>query len=166
MQQWVAEVAYDTPSGPKRVQESYYLPSVDDVRMAISKNGGYPLMIRAHERSSLERLLARSTWWQVQLLRGIQFRSTATSPGVALWRIIQAETNPMRQNILAPAREALARGLGAIDALKALRIFDHGTIAILAASERANKLQEGIPHAIHSITQKKKNTRAIMGTME
>ena len=71
----------------------------------------------------------------------------------------------MRQNILAPAREALARGMGVIDALKALRIFDHGTLAILAASERANKLQEGIPHAIHSITMKRRNTRAIIGTM-
>lgn len=165
MQQWVAEVAYDSPSGPKKVVESYYMPSVDDVRAAVAKSGGYVLRIRPHERSPLERLLARSSWWQVQLLRGIQFRSTSTSPGVALWRIIQAETNPMRQNILAPAREALARGLGAIDALKALNIFDHGTLAILAASERANKLQEGIPHAIHSVTQKRKNARAIMGTM-
>ncbi len=165
MQQWVAEVAYDTNSGPKKVTESFYLPSAEDVRNAVSKAGGHVLTIRPHERSPLERLLARSTWWQVQLLRGIQFRSTSTSPGVALWRIIQAETNPMRQNILAPAREALARGLGVIDALKALRIFDHGTIAILAASEKANKLQEGIPHAIHSITQKRKNTRAIAGTM-
>jgi type II secretory pathway component PulF len=165
MQQWVADVAYDTTSGPKRVTESYYMPSAEDVRTAISKKGGYVLTIRAHERSPIERMLARSTWWQVQLLRGIQFRSTSTSPGVALWRIIQAETNPMRQNILAPAREALARGLGVIDALKALRAFDHGTIAILAASERSNKLMEGIPHAIHSITQKRKNTRAIVGTM-
>lgn len=165
MQQWVADVAYDTTSGPKRVTESYYMPSAEDVRTAISKKGGYVLTIRPHERSPIERMLARSTWWQVQLLRGIQFRSTSTSPGVALWRIIQAETNPMRQNILAPAREALARGLGVIDALKALRAFDHGTIAILAASERSNKLMEGIPHAIHSITQKRKNTRAIVGTM-
>lgn len=165
MQQWVAEIAYDSPSGAKRAVESFYLPTVDDVRQEISKRGGYAITIRRHERSPLERLLARSTWWQVQLLRGIQFRSTSTSPGVAMWKIIQAETNPMRQNILAPAREALARGLGVIDALKALKIFDHGTIAILAASERANKLQEGIPHAIHSITQKKKNTRAIAGTM-
>lgn len=165
MQQWVAEVAYDSPSGPKKAVESYYMPTVDDVRMEISKKGGYALSIRAHERSPLERLLARSSWWQVQLLRGVQFRSTSTSPGVALWRIIQAEDNAMRQNILAPAREALARGMGIIDALKALRIFDHGTLAILAASERANKLQEGIPHAIHSITQKRKNTRAIAGTL-
>lgn len=165
MQQWVADVAYDSTSGPKRAVESYYMPSAEDVRAAISKKGGYVLSIRPHERSPIERLLSRSTWWQVQLLRGIQFRSTSTSPGVALWRIIQAETNPMRQNILAPAREALARGLGVIDALKALRAFDHGTIAILAASERSNKLQEGIPHAIHSITQKRKNTRAIVGTM-
>jgi type II secretory pathway component PulF len=165
MQQWVAEVAYDTAYGPRKAVESFYMPSVDDVRNEISKKGGYPLRIRPHERSAMERLLARSNWWQVQLLRGIQFRSTSASPGVAFWRIIQAETNPKRQNILAPAREALARGLGVIDALKALRIFDHGTIAILAASERANKLQEGIPHAIHSITQKRKNTRAIAGTM-
>lgn len=165
MQQWIAEVAYDSTRGPRKVVESYYLPTIDDVRTIITKNGGYALSIRPHERSPLERLLARSAWWQVQLLRGIQFRSTSTSPGVALWRIIAAETNPMRQNILAPAREALARGLGVIDALKALKIFDHSTIAILAASERANKLQEGIPHAIHSITQKRKNTRAIAGTM-
>ena len=82
-----------------------------------------------------------------------------------MWKIIQAEDNPRRQNILAPASEALARGLGVIDALKALNIFDHGTIAILAGSERANRLVEGIPHAIHSITQKRKNARAIMGTL-
>jgi type II secretory pathway component PulF len=165
MRQWVVDIAYDTTSGPRKSQESFYLPTEDDVRAAVIDKGGYVLAIRPHERSPLERLLARSTWWQVQLLRGIMFRSTSTSPGVAFWKIIQAETSPMRQNILAPAREALARGLGVIDALKALNIFDKGTIAILAASERANKLAEGIPHAIHSITQKKKNSRAIMGTM-
>ena len=65
MQQWVADVAYDTTSGPKRVTESYYLPSPEDVRTAISKKGGYVLAIRAHERSPLERMLARSTWWQI-----------------------------------------------------------------------------------------------------
>ncbi|MCB1531844.1 MAG: type II secretion system protein [Alphaproteobacteria bacterium] len=165
MQQWVAEIAYETTSGPKKVTETFYLPTVEDVRAAVTKKGGYALSIRPHSRSPLERLLARSTWWQVQLLRGIQFRSTSTSPGVALWKIIQAETNPRMQNILAPAREALARGLGVIDALKALNSFDHGTLAILAGSERANRLVEGIPHAIHSITQKKKNARAIMGTL-
>ena len=165
MQQWVAEIAYVTMSGTKKETESFYLPSIDDVRSAVKKKGGYLLTVRAHERTPLERIMARSTWWQVQLLRGVQFRSTSTSPGVALWRMIQAETSPMRQNILAPAREALSRGLGVIDALKALKIFDHGTLAILSASEKANKLADGIPHAIHSITQKRKNTRAIMGTM-
>jgi type II secretory pathway component PulF len=165
MQQWVVEIAYETTSGPKKVIESFYLPSVEDVRMEVAKRGGFALAIRPHTRSTMERVLARSSWWQVQLLRGIQFRSSATSPGVALWKIIQAETNPRRQNILAPAREALARGLGVIDALKALNIFDHGTIAILAGSERANRLVEGIPHAIHSITQKRKNAQKIMGTM-
>lgn len=165
MQQWIVEFTIDTPAGAKRMVESYYLPAASDVRNEISKKGGYVLTIRPHERPALERWLARSAWWQVQLLRGIQFRSTATSPGVALWRLIQAETDPRRQNILSPAREALSRGLSVIDALKSLQIFDHGTIAILAASERSNKLIEGIPHAILNITQKRKNRRAIIGTM-
>jgi type II secretory pathway component PulF len=165
MQQWIVEYTVDTPAGPKVMVESFYLPTVSDVRNELSKRGAAVLTIRKHERSAFERWMARSSWWQVQLLRGIQFRSTVTSPGVALWRLIQAETNPRRQNILSPAREALSRGLGVIDALKALNIFDHGTIAILSASERSNKLMEGIPHAIQSITQKRKNRRAIIGTM-
>lgn len=165
MQQWIVEFTVDTPAGPKVVTESYYMPSASDVRSEVTKRGGFVLTIRPHERSAFERWLARSSWWQVQLLRGIQFRSTATSPGVALWRLIQAETNPRRQNILSPAREALSRGLGVIDALKALNIFDHGTLAILASSEKSNKLHEGIPHAIQNITQKRKNRRAIIGTM-
>lgn len=165
MYQWVVEYAVDTTSGPRRLSESLYLPTMDDVRNEITRRGGYVLTIRPHERSTIERWLARSSWWQVQLLRGIQFRSTTTSPSVALWRLIEAENNPRRQNILAPAREALTRGLGVIDALKALSIFDYGTIAILSASERSNRLHEGIPHAIQNITQKRKNRRAIATTM-
>jgi type II secretory pathway component PulF len=165
MQQWIVEFTMDTPSGPKMMIETYYLPTMADVRNEIAKRGGHVLTIRPHERSAFERWLARSSWWQVQLLRGIQFRATATSPGVALWRLIQAETNPQRQNILSPAREALSRGLGVIDALKALHVFDHSTLAILSASERSNRLHEGIPHAIQSITQKRKNRRALIGTM-
>ena len=165
MKQWLAEIASETTSGPKRSKETFFLPTPDDVRREVTKRGAYVLWIREYSRSPLERLLARSSWWQIQLLRGILFRSSATSPGVALWKIIEVETNPMRQNILAPAREALSQGLGVIDALKTLRIFEQSTIAILAASEKANKLRDGIPHAIETITQKKKNTRAMGGTM-
>lgn len=165
MQQWLAEIAYDTTSGTKRVTESFYLPTIGDVRREISKKGAYVLSIRPYSRSPMERLLARSTWWQVQLLRGIQFRSTSASPGVALWKMINGETNPRRQNILAPAREALSQGLGVMDALKSLNVFEHSTLAILAASEKANKLSEGIPYAIESITQKRRNSSKVKGMM-
>lgn len=165
MQQWIVQIAYETRSGPRKATETMFMPSESDVRDSVQKAGGHVLSIRPHSRTPLERLLARSSWWQVQLLRGIMFRSTSTSPGVALWKIIEAETNPTRQNILAPAREALARGLGLMDALKALQIFDRSTLAIISASERAGKLAEGIPYAINSITQKRKNTQAIVGTM-
>lgn len=165
MKQWLAEIAYDTTSGTRRRVETFYVPTIKDVREAVHKRGAYVLWVREHERSPMERIFARSSWWQIQLLRGIHFRATHTSPGVAFWNLIESETNPMRQNILAPAREALSQGLGVMDALKALRIFDHGTLAILAASERANRLAEGIPHAIESIAQKKKNIRAVGGTL-
>ncbi len=165
MKQWIVEFAVDTRSGPQKLKESFYMPTEEDVRNEIFKRGGYVIRINAHERSIWERWLARSSWWQVQLLRGIQFRSTANSPGVALWRLIQEEKNPRMQNIYAPAQEALSRGLGVIDALKALKVFDYGTLAILASSERSNKLHEGIPHAIQNITQKRKNRGAIIGTM-
>ncbi len=165
MQQWLAIYAVDTRNGAKKLTRTFYLPTIDDVRRAILKDGGYVLSIRAHERSVWERLLARSTWWQIQLLRGIQFRSNTTSPSVAMWRLIEAETNPRTQNILAPAREALARGMGVIDALKALQMFDHSTLAILGASEQSNKLHDGIPQAIRNITQKRKNVAKIAGTL-
>lgn len=165
MKQWIVEIATETTSGVKKSVEAFYLPTAEDVRREVAKRGAYAISIRPYERSPMERLIAKSSWWQVQLLRGIQFRSTSTSPGVAFWRLIEAETNPTRQNILAPAREALSRGLGIIDAMKSLNIFDRGTLAILAASERANKIAEGIPHAIQSITDKRKNMRAIAGTM-
>lgn len=165
MQQWLAEIAYDTTSGTKRKTETFYLPTIDDVREAVHKRGAYVLKVRPYQRSTVERYIAKSPWWQIQLLRGIHFRSTNSSPSIALWQLIDAETNPTRQNILAPAREALSQGLGAIDALKSLNIFDHGTLAILSASERANKLSEGIPHAIESIVQRRKNARALTGTI-
>ena len=165
MQQWIVEVAYESRSGPKRMTETMFLPTENDVRDSVTKKGGHVLTIRPHSRTPLERLLGRSSWWQIQLLRGIMFRSTSTSPGVALWKLIEAEDNPTRQNILSPARETLARGLGVIDALKSLNVFDRSTIAILSASERANRLHEGIPYAISAIMQKRKNTGALMGTM-
>lgn len=165
MKQWQAEIVFDTRSGPRKETRTYYLPTLDDVRRAIQSAGGYPLRIRAHKRSMFERMMARSSWQQVQLLRGIQFRATSTSPSVAFWRLIEAETNPRMQNVLSPAREALSQGLGIIDAIKSLQMFDHSTVAILSASDRSNRLHEGIPHAIQNITQKRKNVAKIMGTV-
>ena len=57
----------------------------------------------------------------------------------------RSETNPTRQNILAPARKLWPADLVLMDALKALQIFDRSTLAIISASERAGKLTEGIP---------------------
>ncbi len=165
MRQWMAEYAVETRKGPVLFNESFYLPTEDHVRSEIVKNGGYVIAIRPYERSPIERWLARSSYWQIQLLRAIQFRSKTNSPGVALWKLIQTEDNPSRQNILAPAKEGLSRGMGIIFALKSLHIFDHSTMAILAASERSNKLMEGIPHAIENIKMKRKNSAAIFGTV-
>ena len=87
MKQWIAEIATETTSGVKKSVEAFYLPTAEDVRKEIAKRGAYAVSIRPYERSPMERLIAKSSWWQVQLLRGIQFRSTSTSPGVAFWRL-------------------------------------------------------------------------------
>lgn len=165
MQQWTAEIAFDSRGTVRKQTRTYCLPSIEEVRRAVQEEGGYVLRIRPHNRSIFERLMARSSWQQVQLLRGIQFRASTTSSSVAFWRLIESETSPRMQNILAPAREALARGLGVIEALKSLQMFDHSTVAILSASERSNRLHEGIPHAIQNITQKRKNIAKIGGTI-
>ncbi len=165
MRQWMAEYAIETRKGPVKQNESFYLPTEDHVRNEIGRLGGYVISIRPYQRSPIERWLARSSFWQIQLLRAIQFRSKTNSPGVGLWKLILAEESPSRQNILAPAKEALSRGMGIIFALKSLKIFDHSTMAILAASERSNRLLEGIPHAIENIKMKRKNTAALMGTI-
>jgi type II secretory pathway component PulF len=165
MQQWIAEIAFDTRGKVQKQTRTFCLPTIEDVRRAVSDEGAFVLWIIPHKRSVFERILARSSWQQVQLLRGIQFRTNTTSSSVAFWRLIESETSPRMQNILAPAREALARGLGVIEAIKALQMFDHSTVAILAASESSNRLQEGIPHAIQNITQKRKNAAKIGGTM-
>jgi type II secretory pathway component PulF len=165
MQQWIVDVVMDSRGVAKKVTRTFTLPTVEDVRRVVTDEGGYVLRIREHKRSYFERLLARSSWQQVQLLRGIQFRANTTSPSVAMWRLIESETNPRMQNILSPAREALARGMGVIEAIKSLQMFDHSTVAILAASESSNRLHEGIPHAIQNITQKRKNIAKIGGTI-
>ncbi len=165
MQQWIAEIALNARGTTRKETRTYFLPTMNDVRAAITAEGGFPLRIRPHTRSAFERMMARSSWQQVQLLRGIQFRANSTSPSVAFWRLIDAETNPRMQNILSPAREALSRGLGVIEAMKTLQMYDHSTLAILSASESSNRLHEGIPHAIQNITQKRKNMAKIGGTM-
>ena len=46
MQQWIVEFTVDTPSGAKRMVESFYLPSTNDVRNEINKRGGYVLTLQ------------------------------------------------------------------------------------------------------------------------
>ena len=36
MQQWIAEIAYDSTQGPKKAVETFFLPSEDDVRQEVS----------------------------------------------------------------------------------------------------------------------------------
>jgi type II secretory pathway component PulF len=162
MRQWVAEYAVDTSSGARTRHDTLYANNADDVRRIISQKGGYVMSVREHKVQGLQRVFARSLNTQIQILRGIQFRSSNCPPSIALWRLIESETDPKKQNILAPAREALSRGLGVMDALKALNMFEPGTLAILAASERSNRLQEGIPHTIEHMLEKKRNSKKIM----
>lgn len=166
MKQWTAEVVVEHADGGSHIEKrSFYLPTAQDVRTAVAQKGGQVITITEQKRGVFERILARSSWFQLHLLRQIKFSSDTVSPAVAFSRIIENETDAYRQHILAPARDIIERGLGIIDALKALRIFDAGVMSVLSAADKANNLKDGIPHAIKMIVDKGKAQRQIMLTI-
>ena len=50
MQQWIVEIAFQNRRGVITREESFYLPTRQDVRTAVENMGGYVLNIRQHER--------------------------------------------------------------------------------------------------------------------
>ncbi|MDD3030095.1 MAG: type II secretion system F family protein [Alphaproteobacteria bacterium] len=143
-------------------EDDFYLPDQHAVRRHLRSNGFFPVDIREQRQSLLEWADVRSRGWQIQLLRALRFQGATASAGTALLNIIEGESDPKRRLAFLPTRTVLKGGGSFSEALKALRLFDAATMAIITAGERAGDLKGVIQHAIEHTEEKGKQTKVII----
>jgi type II secretory pathway component PulF len=115
--------------------------------------------------STFEWMEVRSRAWQMQLLRALRFQSATASAGTALLNIIEGEQDSRRQLAFLPCRTVLKGGDSFSEALRALKLMDAATMAIITAGERAGDLKSVIQHAIEHTEEKCKGTKIIMAAI-
>jgi type II secretory pathway component PulF len=144
------------------MEDDFYLPDEHAVRRQLHNSGFYTVDIREQKPSLFEWADVRSRDWQIQLLRALRFQGATTSAGTALLNIIEGETDPKRRLAFLPTRTVLKGGGSFSDALRALRLLDAATMAIITAGERAGDLKGVIQHAIEHTEEKGKQTKVIV----
>lgn len=144
------------------LEDDFYLPDETAVRRHLRNGGYYPVEIKEQKASFLEWAEVRSRAWQLQLLRALRFQGATASAGTALLNIIEGETDSKRQLAFLPTRTVLKGGGSFSEALRALRLFDAATMAIITAGERAGDLKGVIQHAIEHTEEKGKQTKVIV----
>ena len=144
------------------MEDDFYLPDQHAVRRQLRNNGFYPIRIREQKPALFEWADVRSRAWQIQLLRALRFQGATASAGTALLNIIEGETDPKRRLAFLPTRTVLKGGGSFSEALRALRLLDAATMAIITAGERAGDLKGVIQHAIEHTEEKGKQTKVIV----
>ena len=149
----------------KVMEDDFYLPDARAVRRQLRSRGFWPISIREQKPSLFTWMDVRSREWQTQLLRALRFQSVTASAGTALLNIIEGETDPARRLAFLPTRTVLKGGGSFSEALRALRLMDAATMAIITAGERAGDLKGVIQHAIEHTEEKGKNIKAIVAAL-
>lgn len=149
----------------KIFEEDFYLPDMRAVRRQLRSHGYWPISIREQKPSLFEWMDVRSRAWQLQLLRALRFQSATASAGTALLNIIEGESDPARRLAFLPTRTVLKGGGSFSEAIKALRLMDSATMAIITAGERAGDLKGVIQHAIEHTEEKGKNIKTITAAL-
>lgn len=163
MKLYHARFAQNRPGGNAQVlEEDFYMPDAASVRRQIRNRGYWPISIKEQKPPLLEWMDVRSKNWQVQLLRALRFQSVTASAGTALLNIIEGETDKKRALAFLPTRTVLKGGGSFSDALRALRLMDSATMAIITAGERAGDLKGVIQHAIEHTEEKGKNLKVVI----
>ena len=157
-----AKYAQVRQGAPHIMEEDFYLPDQNSVRRQLRNNGFFPIDIREQKAALFEWSDVRSRAWQVQLLRALRFQGATASAGTALLNIIEGESDPKRRLAFLPTRTVLKGGGSFSEALKALRLLDAATMAIITAGERAGDLKGVIQHAIEHTEEKGKQTKVIL----
>jgi len=144
------------------LEDDFYLPDEHAVRRHLRNNGYYPIDIHEQKTALFEWADVRSVAWQLQLLRALRFQGATASAGTALMNIIEGETDPKRRLAFLPTRTVLKGGGSFSEALKALKLMDAATMAIITAGERAGDLKGVIQHAIEHTEEKGKQLKVII----
>ena len=160
-----AKYAQSRPGGVSVIEEDFYLPDAGSVRRQLRNKGYWPITIREMKPSTFEWMEVRSRAWQTQLLRALRFQSATASAGTALLNIIEGEQDPKRQLAFLPCRTVLKGGGSFSEALRALKLMDAATMAIITAGERAGDLKSVIQHAIEHTEEKGKGAKIIMAAV-
>lgn len=154
------------PGGSVAVrEEDFYLPDAAAVRRTLRNRGSWPIKILEQRPQLLEWMDVRTRAWQLQLLRALRFQSVTSSAGTAFLNIIEGEADPRRRLAFLPSRTVLKGGGSFSDALKALKLMDAATLAIIIAGERAGDLKGVIPHAIQHVEEKGKQYKAVTAAL-
>ena len=157
-----AKYAHMKHGAAEILEDDFYLPDQHAVRRQLRNNGFYPIDIREQKASLFEWADVRSRAWQVQLLRALRFQGATASAGTALLNIIEGESDPKRRLAFLPTRTVLKGGGSFSEALRALRLLDAATMAIITAGERAGDLKGVIQHAIEHTEEKGKQTKVVV----
>ena len=161
-----ARFAQPQPGGAIIVHEDdFYLPDQHAVRRQLRNKGFWPITIREQKPPMFEWLDVRSRTWQLQLLRALRFQSATASAGTALLNIIEGEQDPARRLAFLPTRTVLKGGGSFSEALRALRLMDAATMAIITAGERAGDLKGVIQHAIEHTEEKGKQYKTVIAAL-
>jgi type II secretory pathway component PulF len=146
----------------KVLEDDFYLPDARAVRRQLRSRGLWPISIKEQKPPLFEWMDVRSSKWQIQLLRALRFQTGTASAGTALLNIIEGESDPARRLAFLPTRTVLKGGGSFSDAIKALRLMDAATMAIITAGERAGDLKGVIQHAIEHTEEKGKNIKVML----
>jgi type II secretory pathway component PulF len=157
-----AKYAQTRPGGVNILEDDFYLPDAHSVRRQLRNKGLWPIVISEQKPATFEWMDVRSRAWQVQLLRALRFQSVSASAGTALLNIIEGEQDKRRRLAFLPTRTVLKGGGSFSEALRALRLMDAATMAIITAGERAGDLKGVIQHAIEHTEEKGKHLKTIM----
>jgi type II secretory pathway component PulF len=160
-----ARFAQPRPGGVRILEDDFYLPDEHAVRRQLRGKGMWPITINEQKPSLFEWMDVRSRAWQIQLLRALRFQSASASAGTALLNIIESEQDPKRRLAFLPTRTVLKGGGSFSEALKALKLMDAATMAIITAGERAGDLKGVIQHAIEHTEEKGKHYKTVIAAL-
>ncbi len=166
MKLYHAKYVQPLPGGTMAVrEEDFYLPDAASVRRQLRYRGFWPIRIMEQRPQLLEWMDVRTRVWQLQLLRALRFQSATASAGTAFLNIIEGEADARRRLAFLPSRTVLKGGGSFSEALKALKLMDAATLAIIIAGERAGDLKGVIPHAIQHVEEKGKQYKAVTAAL-